>query len=90
VSTLVCGNAAPLGQFCPTILPLRHAFLRKYRTVLQAVFLHVALVIESNSSGPLICDREGRDAARRSVIVVVVILVERFAASQGDSRGGRT
>jgi hypothetical protein len=39
---------------------------------------------------PFIRDREGRDAATHSMISVEVILVDRFAASEGDVRGGPT
>jgi hypothetical protein len=43
-----------------------------------------------NLTTPFIRDREGRDAATHSMISVEVILVDRFAASEGDVRGGPT
>jgi hypothetical protein len=84
VPTRGCGDDAPLGQLRRTVRSARSRVSAEIPRRLPGNVLARCFGIRINLTTPFICDREGRDAATRSVISVEVILVDKFAASEGE------
>lgn len=88
--TRECGGDAPLGQLRPTVRFARSLISAEISRRLPVNVLARCFGNRIDSTRLFVCDREGRDAATHSVISVEVILVDRFAAGEGDLRGGPT